>query len=305
MKKMKNNETKKYFIVSDIHGYFKPFKNALDASGYDQNNDNHILIILGDLFDRGNDVYKIYKFIKSIPEERIKLIRGNHEDLLVQMIERGFPIDIDVYNGTFLTAGIISKIKLPSNLQSTYKTLINYIYQTDRIEECFNKVKTSEIYNFIINGPWLNYYEINSNTNFIFTHGSLPIMANPDKMNENNLDYRFNVLNPNFRIINSKNEWEKARWALAYKDLIEHKLDKKNFSKNTYLVVGHYTTFHIIYDFKLNIKNVTNELSPIIKNDFLICIDTCTTLTKKVNVLIIENDEIKNKNMIDVSNINY
>ena len=67
---------KKYFVASDIHGFYTPFIKELNKTGFDLNNEEHILIICGDLFDRGSESLKIYEFIKSLPKERRILIRG-------------------------------------------------------------------------------------------------------------------------------------------------------------------------------------------------------------------------------------
>ena len=67
---------KKYFVGSDIHSFYTPFIKELNKKGFDLNNEEHILIICGDLFDRGSESLKLYEFIKSLPKERRILIRG-------------------------------------------------------------------------------------------------------------------------------------------------------------------------------------------------------------------------------------
>ena len=70
-----------YFITSDVHGFFNELMVALNSKGFDVNNSDHKLIILGDLFDRGPDNRKVYEFVKSLGD-RFIYVRGNHEDLL-------------------------------------------------------------------------------------------------------------------------------------------------------------------------------------------------------------------------------
>lgn len=67
---------KKYFVASDIHSFYTPFVKELNKTSFDLNNEEHILIICGDLFDRGSESLKLYEFIKSLPKERRILIRG-------------------------------------------------------------------------------------------------------------------------------------------------------------------------------------------------------------------------------------
>ena len=67
---------KKHLVSSDIHSFYTPRIKELNKTGFDLNNEEHILIICGDLFDRGSESLKLYEFIKSLPKERRILIRG-------------------------------------------------------------------------------------------------------------------------------------------------------------------------------------------------------------------------------------
>ena len=54
----------KYFVFTDIHGFYSILKKELIKQGFDENNENHMLISLGDNFDRGNENYEMYDKIK-------------------------------------------------------------------------------------------------------------------------------------------------------------------------------------------------------------------------------------------------
>ena len=41
---------KKYFVTSDIHGFYDEFMASLDRAGFDIINPDHILVICGDIF---------------------------------------------------------------------------------------------------------------------------------------------------------------------------------------------------------------------------------------------------------------
>jgi predicted phosphohydrolase len=90
----------KYFVTSDIHSFFSAFKQALDEAGFDKKNKEHILIVDGDLLDRGEETLKTIKFIKSIPKSRRILIRGNHEYLFRDLVRRGKALEHDYANCT-------------------------------------------------------------------------------------------------------------------------------------------------------------------------------------------------------------
>ena len=78
---------KRYFIASDIHSFFSLYKEALEKNGFDINNPEDIIIICGDIFDRGDDTLYVYNFLRNLPKERRILIRGNHEYLLRDLVK--------------------------------------------------------------------------------------------------------------------------------------------------------------------------------------------------------------------------
>ncbi|MEG1751514.1 MAG: metallophosphoesterase [Clostridia bacterium] len=77
----------KYFVCADIHGFYDEWINALKEKQFDINNPNHKLIVCGDLFDRGHQPKEIINFVIS-NKDKIILIKGNHEDLMEEMIEK-------------------------------------------------------------------------------------------------------------------------------------------------------------------------------------------------------------------------
>ena len=92
----------KYYIFGDAHGYFDILKKALDDAGFDRNNPEHFLVSLGDLLDRGKQPRECLQFVNSL--ERKILIRGNHEDLMEEMIAIHYPRTHDLSNGTYYSA---------------------------------------------------------------------------------------------------------------------------------------------------------------------------------------------------------
>ena len=74
-------DTMKTIIIGDIHGCSVPFQKLLVKVKPDHEADR--LILLGDLFDRGPDSWRVFKMVKALEAEygeRFTLIRGNHED---------------------------------------------------------------------------------------------------------------------------------------------------------------------------------------------------------------------------------
>ena len=55
----------KYFIVSDVHSYYSILKKTLDEKGFSPNED-HVLMVLGDAFDRGEETREMAEFLLSL-----------------------------------------------------------------------------------------------------------------------------------------------------------------------------------------------------------------------------------------------
>ena len=53
----------RYYVAADIHGFFTPFHNALEAAGYYEDNGEKKIVICGDLFDRGAEARQTQGFM--------------------------------------------------------------------------------------------------------------------------------------------------------------------------------------------------------------------------------------------------
>ena len=87
----------KYFLFSDVHGEYDALITSLEAAGFDLSNKEHMLVGLGDYFDRGSQNEMVLVFLKTMLDMgRIKLVRGNHDDMLLNFLRTtplGEPID--------------------------------------------------------------------------------------------------------------------------------------------------------------------------------------------------------------------
>ena len=91
----------KFFVISDIHSYYDEMKKALDEAGFDPWDSNHWLIVCGDIWDRGPEPVEVMRYLQGLP--RKVLVKGNHESLLQDLCERGYPGAHDYSNGTYDT----------------------------------------------------------------------------------------------------------------------------------------------------------------------------------------------------------
>lgn len=144
----------KYFAVSDIHGHASILKDELEKSGFDPKNSEHMLIVCGDLFDRGHENKATYEFLKKIPNKVI--IRGNHEEMLLKVIERGSINVNNMYNGTDIT---VEEFFGAKNVASNGTVKMSRYRKKQLID--------------LVNGT-VDYYETE---NYVFVHGWVPERA--------------------------------------------------------------------------------------------------------------------------------
>ena len=260
----------KLFCVSDLHSFFTPFKRALDAKGFEPNNPEHLLICCGDVFDRGSESVEIFKYLNSLTN--VVLIRGNHEDMLEELLDRGYGKNYDISNGTV----------------NTVVDLVDYTGEkTKSTIECCDAVKKliTPFFN-----KYVNYFETK---NYIFVHGWIPVTVN-DKLPvyyANNRDFTYNK---NWRNSNAQ-EWEQARWLngikMAYEGFIV---------PNKTVVCGHW---HCSYGHMLQSVSTDTWITEFgedaiwepYESEGIIAIDRCTAYTGAVNVLVLEDDLLSEK----------
>ena len=101
----------KYFVTSDIHGFYTPFISALNEAGFDENDDNSTLIICGDLLDRGGEAVAVQDYVsRLLKKDKVILIKGNHESLIKAMqreLSSASPFDDRVVNFHHITNGTL------------------------------------------------------------------------------------------------------------------------------------------------------------------------------------------------------
>lgn len=118
----------KLFVVSDVHSHLQPLQEALNEAGFDADNKDHYLVSCGDLFDRGPDSTDVLHFIMSL--ERKILVKGNHDILLEDCCNRGWPYSNDWSNGTVKTIQDIGDMGSGYDFQhccnTTYNKLARY-----------------------------------------------------------------------------------------------------------------------------------------------------------------------------------
>ena len=238
----------KYFISSDIHGFFNEWQNALKDKGFDLNNPEHKIILCGDLFDRGNQPKEIIEFVLK-HKDKVILIRGNHEDLMEQMIERNSSDYGDLCNGTAQTI-----VDLYPEWQ---------ISEFD-LKKIANLTKLQKVLDICI-----DYYETK---HYIFVHAWIPIVENCYLYDS---DWR----------TARKERWEKARWTNPV-EMFRYEIYEPN--KTIVCGHWHCSAlWHEQNPDEYEEFGDKAIFEPFITKN-MIAIDACTTYSHKVNVVVLE-----------------
>ena len=254
-----------YFVSSDTHGFFTEWQDALIAAGFDKDNENHHIILCGDVLDRGKEAMRFIDFISEMFEKgRIRIVKGNHESLFQTMVRKHFYGYHDVTNGTLDTLLQLQTDENEDPSEYNFYDLIRYYDK--RWDDIMNRME--------------NYIEIGD---YIFVHGWIPISPSDD--------FYTNKFRPDWREANNI-DWESARWynglELGLDGIIE---------EGKTIVCGHWHTSyaHTRVKYKGYSDRFYREKEFADDADFgifyapgMIGLDACTAHTKKVNVLKLE-----------------
>lgn len=251
----------KYYVTSDVHGFYTPLIKALTEKGFFEDKSEHKLVICGDLFDRGKESVELQKFLLELMDKNeLILVRGNHEDIFEDFIYKDKCYAYDIYrdNGTLLTA-----------LQ-----LSGYENHTDDLtREKLSEALLETPYHKTIIPSMLNYYETE---HYVFVHGWIPCKDTlPDGLRR-----RRYIPYPDWRNA-SEEDWKEARWYNGM-DAAQDKAEEKT------VFCGHRTASygHAMYE----------RRNPVIEGyDYtpyygpgVIAVDACTVKSGFVNVVVVE-----------------
>lgn len=266
-----------FFIIADIHGFFTPTIEALKEKGFEENNQNHHVILCGDAFDRGREPLQVLNFLQKLQtQNRLVYIRGNHEDLLercyVNIMREGLPNGRHDYsNGTVQTiADICQDAIITDFLNSVSPMPISLRFEMRK--------KLSPILDFI-NDTCINYYELGK---MVFVHGWVPICAYLGR-DEIPKDWESETY-----------DWESARWANGADRWAQgHRL------KDKIIVCGHWHTSYANSKFKklgpeFPSKKDKEELKKMFApfcGEGIIMLDACTAYSGIVNVMRLDLEE--------------
>lgn len=251
----------KFYICSDIHGFYNEFRKALDESGFDANDENSWLVSLGDEMDRGPDPGKVIDYLMSLP--RAIFVRGNHTDLMEELLERRWPCNHDYSNGTFQSV---------LDLAPSTKTFEEAcIVAEQKVKPFFDKE--------------INYLELQ---NHILVHSFIPLKCNDNYPAYYTRNRKFEY-DPDWRTAHAS-AWETARWGNPFK-LADDGLNQTG----KIICHGHWSNSSYWAKKENRSEYGDDAKFDICKHDGCIGLDTTTVLSHKINILTISDNLLEDK----------
>lgn len=248
----------KFFVISDVHSYYDEMKKALDDAGFDPNNESHWLISCGDALDRGPKTQEVIDYLMSL--DRCALIKGNHDQLIMDCLKRRYAQDHDHHNGTFR-----SIIDLAPNAKKF----------AEACDIAYLKVKP-----FV--DKMVNYFETK---NFVFCHSWIPVNCDDNFPDYYRRNRKFSK-KEDWRTAH-QSEWDRSMWM----NPLEMAMKGLGIEKS--ICAGHW---HCSAGWSL--QNGVSEFGDdaifdtFYYKDKLIMIDACCAYSHKVNCLVLEDDFI-------------
>ena len=259
---------KKYFITSDVHGFRDVLASELFCNNFMFSDPDHILVICGDILDRGKQAIELISFLLDLKKQgRLIIIRGNHEDLMddcLRALEQR--TDIGMHHFTNGTVDSIEQLT-GVNKYDLACGLYNFREIKEKIADYFELVKDA-----------VDYFEVGD---YILVHGWFPYVLQDTHCESGELSA---ILKPVFIKNATKEDWDKARWLNGMKEASSGAI-----IPNKTIVCGHY---HTGWGHK-NIHNICLDefdCFDIYKDKGIIALDSCVAYSHKLNILVIEEE---------------
>lgn len=258
----------KFFVFSDVHGEYDALIKSLTEAGFVESNPNHILVCVGDLFDRGDKNKELFRLMSHGSNSKKYIwIKGNHEEMLEEALEKNLDGEFVLFN--MLHNGLDKTISSFANKKLEGTTTIN------EIEMAIERAK-------------------------VFSSGGISL-----KSKIKSLPYYFET--KNYIFVHAGLDPELRNWKETPKDFMTWDIECSHlpiYSTDKIVIIGHHHAKRVrqigieshIGENSLGILYVgnTDENRPV-RFGNKIAIDPCSNLTKKINVLVIEDEMLEDK----------
>lgn len=249
----------RYFVFSDVHGEYFALVDALNEAGYNPSDPKHILVSLGDNFDRGPNSIDVYRLLTH--NKQNICIKGNHETFLEEALEKGIDGEFVFFN--ILHNGLLETI------QSFVSTDTKKTISTSQIQAYIDAIK--ERRNQLL--PWLKKMPLYFETkNYFFCHAGVDPNIYPTLPDEHFILWDVECSHIPIRSSN-KTFIIGHHHAFRVKERAEQ--------------AGYSTTKP-----KIPWVGCEDENAPVMIGN-KIAIDPCSNLTHKVNVLVIDDEPLE------------
>lgn len=249
----------RYYVVSDVHGYFSELMSALNEKGYFTDTEPHKLVICGDLFDRGQEALKLQSFILDLlAKDAVILIKGNHEDMALKLLN-GW------HQGSYERHSHNSNMTVDTVYQLTGTTPRDLATRPNEVGKAF--LETPFIQKLI--PAMIDYLET---PHYILVHGWIPCTVDTSKA-----VFEYSYMK-GWRDAD-KDAWEYARW---FNGMLAAHCGAVEADKT--VICGHYRCSfgHVQYE-----GGSADNYTPYF-GDGVIAIDAHTITSGKVNCLILD-----------------
>lgn len=251
-KKSDKNNRRKLFVVSDVHGYLTKLRQVLAEAGFEENNEEHLLICCGDYFNYGSENYEMLRYLRTVKNK--VLVRGNHEDVFLGVLTTGKVAERNLINGSI------------KNLEELFGKE-NVDIEKMTVDFSSHQQLRREFIDFILGTR--NFFETE---NYVFFHGWYP----------------FEEKDGQIYLLSDWHNATQEKWAEARKTKWTKVCRSSERIKGKTIVVGHYPTFFASeIDFSRSCDN-----ADIYFGDGVIAIDAGTKTTGKINVFVTEDNVI-------------
>lgn len=257
----------KYYVVSDVHGFYDQTVRALAEKGYFDDPLPHKLIICGDLFDRGPQSREMQQFVAElVKKDAVILIRGNHEDLMEELVEKLPELtETDLYHSHYNANKTVHTLR-----DLTGCTVTKMIISPEQVA---TRMRNTDFYKRIL-PAMRNYYETER---YIFVHGWIPSVTSGPVGNFDSYKYM-----PGWRHADEA-AWYRSRW---YNGMLAAHQGVTEPGKT--IVCGHW---HACFGHSRYEGKSGEDCSPYYAEG-IIAIDGYTAYSRQVNCIVLEDEDL-------------
>lgn len=256
-------ECRNIYATSDIHGHYKALMEAVSNSSFDSNND--LLVVCGDMFDRGEQSLAVYEYLKGLYDnKRAVIIKGNHEQMFIDYLEGNVISPFNyIRNGLDKTFAEFLHCTKPFETWCILEDIKNPTYGDFAEWVAHAREEINEEYPELL--PWLKslpyYFETED---YIFTHGAIDTEVD---------DWRHPHCNKY-----EKTDWEALMWddgSFFGKEI--NNTDKK-------VVIGHFGTNHLRKMYNIVDNSLGDNYNILCRSDEkVIALDSTVVVSGRLN----------------------